>query len=308
MRFRPAHLTLALGLAGSAQAQTLDALQLDGVDQAQAFHSTRSIAQTWTANFLGRVVQVELLMDAVGVSSPDDLIVEILDMNGGDMTTAPVLGSLTFSEGVLGGLPFVLDATAVTATVLDLSPLNVVAQPGDVLAFRLKSTRVLPDLYSTRISLTDQYPGGQYWVDDAALATADAAFKLWVDTCVGPASTAVRNGSGLNPSSFVEVSPPFIGSTWDTSVDVATPGASGSMLAMSLAGPTQGSFLTGTVAGELLILPPYLPLNFSPTGTHSMPVPDDCALLGVNVYAQAGHLVVSSFTLTNALDVTLGNF
>ena len=296
-------------LTTTGAAQFLDAYQLDGTGQTQPVHSLRSVGQSWTVGTYGVLEQLELSLAALGSSAgPGDLTLEVLDLSGGDPAVAPVLGALALSEGDLGPEPWLLETLVLKATVIDLAPLVIPVSPGDVLAFRLTSTRDLPSYYTVRSSVTDAYGDGALFSDDVFVPGVDIAFKAFLDTCVAPASTTVRNGSGLNPTSFTQVSPPFLGTTWDTAVDLVTPGATGSLLALSVAGPTQGTFLTGSVLGELLILPPYLPPDFSPFGTHAVAVPQNCTLLGAQVHAQAAHLVGANWTLTNALDLTLGTF
>ncbi len=117
-----------------------------------------------------------------------------------------------------------------------------------------------------------------------------------------PAASVPRNGSGLNPAGFVETQPAVLGGTWRTTVDIATPGAVASVVAVANA-PLQ--VLSGF--GELLVdvgdlaAPPSLA-----AGVHAIPIPNDCLLLGLELFAQAATLRVGKVQLQNALDVRLG--
>jgi hypothetical protein len=119
----------------------------------------------------------------------------------------------------------------------------------------------------------------------------------------------VRNGSGINPLGFVELTPAIMGTNWDTTMDIATPGAVASIIAMGFTGPVSGIFLTGTIHGELLTLPPLF-LDVA-AGTHSVPIPVDCSLLGETIHAQGAAFVLGvpniSF-LNNAIDTRIGTF
>jgi len=117
------------------------------------------------------------------------------------------------------------------------------------------------------------------------------------------ATTSPRNGTGVNPNGFAETSPPALGTAWTSTVDIALTGHSASILSISSNGPTTipfGGF------GELLILPPVLkPVDFG-FGSHSIPLPNDSALLGVPLYVQASA-VVPGLRFYNALDICLGH-
>jgi len=117
---------------------------------------------------------------AQGVGGAGDLRVEILDLSGGDISTAPVLGGINASESDLGPLNTTLDLNNITATFFDLSSLNLQIQGGDQLAFRLSTRRALPNLYALGIALQDLYSGGEYFVGTTLVPNADAAFKTFV--------------------------------------------------------------------------------------------------------------------------------
>jgi len=112
-----------------------------------------------------------------------------------------------------------------------------------------------------------------------------------------------RNGGGTNPASFKESNQSAIGGTWDTTIDIATPGALASIVAVSSGGPTMGSILSGVVSGELLCLPSYS-LDIA-AGTHSIAIPNDNNLVGTTVCCQGATFLPGATQLTNALDLTL---
>lgn len=119
------------------------------------------------------------------------------------------------------------------------------------------------------------------------------------------AIAVARNGSGANPSGFIEVSPAVIGASWNTSVEVITPGAIASTVSIGLGGAV-GGIPTGM--GELLCLPPFLNDTVFATGQHSLLIPDDCGLIGLTLCAQGstislGPLVIQ---LNNAIDARIG--
>lgn len=118
-----------------------------------------------------------------------------------------------------------------------------------------------------------------------------------------PASSQVRNGSGVNPVGFAEVTPAVIGGTWSVTVDIVTPGAVASAVAVSPLPPIQ----VGTGFGELLINISALagPILVG-TGAHSVAIPNDCKLMGQPLATQAATIKSGSIRLQNAIDVVLG--
>jgi len=133
-------------------------------------------------------------------------------------------------------------------------------------------------------------------------------YYLRICAAEAAAGSTARNGGGGNPLGFVEVVPAVVGSTWDTLVDVATPGALASLVVVAKGGPTSGILLSGPLHGELLCLPPFLPADVA-AGAHSIPIPDDCSLVGRTLSTQAATVAPGgSIALNNALDVTLGSF
>lgn len=118
-----------------------------------------------------------------------------------------------------------------------------------------------------------------------------------------PATSTSRNGSGVNPATFVETSPAVIGGMWQTTVDIVTPGALASAIAVSGIGPLQ----IPTGFGELLINSASFvgPIDLA-LGAHSIAIPNDCNLLGTKLWAQAATFKPGMIVFQNALDLELG--
>jgi hypothetical protein len=314
-RIAPAALGLAVLLADFAGAQVVDQSQLNGADQNQAFHSTRSVGQTFTVGLTGQLTGIEMSIFPSGSpAGTGDLIVEVLDMSGGVIGTAPVLGSVSLSETDLGASPSVLSAGSVTATLIDLTGLGLAVQAGDALAVQLKSARALPDLYVVRIALTDSYPGGEYFVSGVALPTADAAFK-----------TFVAVGGLIGSPGQISLS---AGGTQTLSLNLTAAQAGKSYLVLgSASGTAPGLVYAGTTVplnldGYLLFTllnpnsPPLgnsgglLDASGDATATFTLPPSTDPSLAGLTVH-HAGFaldLVGGAFVLpevTNAVPVTL---
>ena len=164
-----------------APAAVLDQFQLDGTEQNQAIHSIRPVGQTFTAGITGTLSSIELSLFESGDGG--DLFLEILDFSGGDLTTAPSLGSVSIAEGDLGPSPQSLLENSVTATLFDLSGLGIDVMAGSEYAFRLTSPRVLENgvnLYAIRTAIfSDFYTDGAYFVG-TSFTGGDAAFKISV--------------------------------------------------------------------------------------------------------------------------------
>jgi hypothetical protein len=119
----------------------------------------------------------------------------------------------------------------------------------------------------------------------------------------------VRNGLGGNPVDFACTSTPLVGTTWTTSVStIPSVGAAtnATIVANGIGGPTSGALLFG---GELLILPPFAPIDVA-NGTHALPVPADAALVGLSLFFQALRAEAAGPAIflvpLNGLDVTIG--
>ncbi len=126
----------------------------------------------------------------------------------------------------------------------------------------------------------------------------------------GPAAATFRNGLGLNPAVFSEVTPALIGQNWNCQVDLAPSGAVASVVAFTLGGPlNSGLVLAGLVQGELLVLPPLIrPISAELTGQHAILLPPSCSYVGRPYSVQAALFTPGSLQLTNALDLVIGTF
>lgn len=112
-----------------------------------------------------------------------------------------------------------------------------------------------------------------------------------------------RNGSGVNPNGFACTSDPLIGTNWNTTVDIATPGAAASAVVVFFGGPLPGLQLP---FGELLCNPPMSPIDVA-AGVHSIPIPNLPQLVGNALCAQAATLKFGPLRirLQNAIDFTI---
>jgi hypothetical protein len=125
----------------------------------------------------------------------------------------------------------------------------------------------------------------------------------------GAATSATRNGSGVNPVVFTASSEPSIGALWQTSVDKsAVAGNLGSALFV-YAGAWSGLMLP---EGEVLvnILGPFVLSNIANSGpltdTRALPLPAAVNLVGMQLSTQVLILHPTASVLTNAIDITLG--
>jgi len=164
----------------SSASPILDQAQLATTQVGQGFHSIRSIGQTFTAGVSGTLDSIELSLLEFGSGS--DFTIEILDNSGGNLTLAPVLGSLSLPESAVGPAPINLVASSITGTLIDLSSLGIDIDSGDALAMRLSSARVLSngDFYAANTSNTDPYALGSFFVDNVVDGNHDVAFKTFV--------------------------------------------------------------------------------------------------------------------------------
>ena len=192
----------------------VDQFQLVGTEQNQAICCNAEFppiarGQSFTVGVPGILSGLELsLFTSV---SPSNLVVSILDMAGGDPRTAPVLGSVSVPAGAVGPIASTLSLESITATFIDLAPLGISVQPGELLAFRLTVASPLPSLWALQTSVfTDRYSGGQFFAvaSDGTLAFfGDAAFKTFVEPPVLPfaefrARAEVKFGPGANDDAF----------------------------------------------------------------------------------------------------------
>jgi hypothetical protein len=129
-----------------------------------------------------------------------DLILDILDFSGGDISTAPSLGNVSVAETDLGPFPINLSLESVTATLIDVSSLGIEVDVGDLLAFELTSPRILDpptNIYAIRTAVfSNLYADGAYFVGSTFI-NGDAAFKIFVETTVD-VGIDIKPGSDKN--------------------------------------------------------------------------------------------------------------
>ena len=140
-----------------------------------------------------------------------------------------------------------------------------------------------------------------------SLSALAGAAVLGVTLAVPAAAQSLcsqRAGSGVNPSGFACVNDPLIGTIWNSTVDIVTPGANASAVAVFLGGPATGPVVS---FGELLCAPPLLSVDLA-AGSHSILIPNQTSLLGLQICTQAATIITSPFQpqLQNAIDITIG--
>ena len=147
------------------------------------------------------------------------------------------------------------------------------------------------------IALTVTGADGTCTVTQEALVVVDSA----------SAQATSRNGSGTNPDIFSSTTLPILGTDWTSLVDATSLGTTGLVFVIGYEGALSG---ISTSFGEVLI-DPTTPFQLLDVGVlvagqsvHSIAVPNDIALLGCTVSAQA--LLNNPGQLTNAIDLILG--
>ncbi len=154
-------------------------------------------------------------------------------------------------------------------------------------------------------------PGGifnsQTSFDPSIAADLTLAAQAAVGSCLLDyhlASSTVRNGTGVNPLGFTELTPSVLGGSWTTSVDIGSTGHVASLVSLSTAGPA--SLFLGAFTGEVLVLPPTIKPVSVAAGLHVIGIPSDPVLAGVTIYTQGAGVLPGVF-LFNAIDICLGN-
>jgi PKD repeat protein len=162
-----------------------------------------------------------------------------------------------------------------------------------------KHTYTVPGRYT--VTLTVGGPGGS-----ATLELPDAVLAQHM------AQATLRNGSGVNRVAFQSKSPPVLGTNWTSEVDATPHPGAGLSVLFATSAPQQGLFLRGR---ELLVLLPaqgahkYFTRSVPSGGgvaQHSVALPNDLALLGLNASVQAFVLGGGSIEFCNAIDLVLG--
>jgi hypothetical protein len=121
------------------------------------------------------------------------------------------------------------------------------------------------------------------------------------------ATTAVRNGRGVNPVTLSQASPPTWGSTWSATLD-CTGHAAGLAFVFGYSQPAKGLL---TSVGELLVSGSrtfWLQSvhNSGPTTLQATLPPYSVALIDLPVYIQGACTGAPGIQLSNALDVVIG--
>lgn len=117
-----------------------------------------------------------------------------------------------------------------------------------------------------------------------------------------PGTSAERNG-GANLQGFHSTSAPNVGQNWTSTVDIVTPpGVVASIVAFGAGGPVSAP----TGFGQLLCLPPFTFDIVIASGNHSVPIPNDCGLVGSNASFQGATFRPGDTRLQNAIDVNFG--
>ena len=121
-------------------------------------------------------------------------------------------------------------------------------------------------------------------------------------------STTCRNGSGVNPVDYTVISLPVIGTSYSASIatNVATVAT-----VVGVDQPAPAPFLLpGLASGEILLaLSPALFLHPA-NGIHSIPVPNDPALIGIPLSTQGFRIeltgIVPMALALNGIDLVVG--
>ena len=116
------------------------------------------------------------------------------------------------------------------------------------------------------------------------------------------ASATLRNGSGINPLVFSAQNTPIIGSTWLSTISDPAPSYT-SVMVVGFNGPATGPLIG---IGELLLARP-IDRRFMGTGSHSLTIPNSIGLIGRTVITQGATIVNGVTTLTNAIDLVIGD-
>ncbi len=149
-------------------------------------------------------------------------------------------------------------------------------------------------------------------LDDDGESDSGAVWVLFCDEIVTTnASATWRNGSGVNPDVFVSTSLPILGTSWTSTVDGTSVGASGLVLVVGYAGMHPGVM---TPFGELLIdiasswsFTSWAGLGGTGVSQHAVFIPADPILIGIPASTQAlFNNVGGSILLANAWDLVIG--
>jgi len=164
---------------GSEIEVVVDQYQLDGSEQNNLIHSARSLGQTCLVAIPGTLAAIEMSLYSWYTDPADKLIIEILDASSG-LAGAPLLGTTTISDAELGPSPQFLDLQTVTATLIDVSSMEISVSVGDLIGIRLSSAVELPAAFYVKNSFSNPYPRGGFFSNDSYWEYHDLAFKTFV--------------------------------------------------------------------------------------------------------------------------------
>ena len=124
-----------------------------------------------------------------------------------------------------------------------------------------------------------------------------------------PASRVLRNGNGVNLTTYGSILDPVVGTTWVATVDAASHGIGATMVSLlGFADPLAplafpfGELLVD-VSSENAFVSTELVLGGQ--SVHTFPIPPDYSLGGLELFTQ-GVVFGSGIALTNAVDLTVG--
>lgn len=138
---------------------------------------------------------------------------------------------------------------------------------------------------------------------DLTTAADAAVLAGCIDPPAPTGSHVLRNGTGVNLDGFREVTAAKIGQNWDSTVDLGLSGDFFSFVYLSTNGPA--SILLNPVSEILIAFPFSGPADFA-NGVHSIPIPNDPALVGTTIYTQAISAIPAS-AFFNAIDICIGS-
>jgi hypothetical protein len=249
------------------------------VDQLFAFDDTGSaLVQAWSR-------PVRWTTNHEHGIGPDGTLYTFLP--GGELARlAPQNGAVVAQTGVLlSGTSNFSPKTAVDANGSVYVSNGWASSPstnGRIWAF----DRDLQPLFT--LSLDNQNAGGPALVEGGTLVACDRnAVRAWRSIAT-VAAFFFENGNGLNPAGFSTFDAPVLGATWQSSVQMG-PASVLSLVAFA-PGPALALPFTCPNACELLANPATTFLYDFQAGSHSLAIPLNPALSGVQVIAQGGRV------------------
>ena len=290
------------GMIRRPNGQTVPGAKLDFTDslgsEALTYGDTADLLGNFSTVVAADTYEVRICPPPTTTLAPSEL--EELVITG-----ATALGTLTLPAGVL-----------LFGTLTDQSGTRVAGADVDVIdAVTGNSIPLCGDGTSPIGNYDIRVPAGTYHVlfttptqfglrRDVVL-TAQTQVNEVVIPCLS-ASSAIRNGTGVNPVAFASISPPRIARNWVVELNCAGHAPHlGIVLLMDASHPGVPTF-----AGEFLMTGSNISVGFAPhTGnilTFSVRVPPNVSLCGRTATGQGIILGAPGPQLTNALDVMVG--